>query len=180
MTTADRTASTIRPATADDARLLAQLGARLFEQAFGAANEPANMSAYLANAFSLERQSAELAEPGNVAWIAEDAGGAAVGYALLRRGSGSLAVLQENAAEVQRLYVDQTWHGRGVAEALMNTCLDHASRTWHCGVVWLGVWQLNPRAIAFYTKMGFATVGTHTFTLGDDVQHDYIMSRALP
>ena len=172
--------TTIRLATLDDARLLAQMGARLFEQAFGNANEPANMQAYLATAFSLERQSAELGDPDCMTWVAEDAGGAAMGYAMLKRGGGADGVPESDAAEVQRLYVDQTWHGQGVAAALMNACIEQASHAWHCGVIWLGVWQLNPRAIAFYKKMGFETVGAQTFVLGDDVQHDDVMRRALP
>jgi ribosomal protein S18 acetylase RimI-like enzyme len=173
------TNTTIRLATPNDAPLLTQMGARLFEQSFGDANEPANMRAYLATAFTPERQSAELGDPECVVWIAEDAGGAAVGYAMLRRGGGADGVPESEAAEVQRLYVDRTWHGRGVAAALMNACIDHASHAWHRAVLWLGVWQLNPRAIAFYNKMGFESVGTQTFTLGEDVQHDYIMRRIL-
>jgi ribosomal protein S18 acetylase RimI-like enzyme len=169
----------IRLATLDDARLLAQIGARLFEQTFADANEPANMRAYLATAFSLECQSAELGDPECVVWIAEDPGGAAVGYAMLRRAAGADGVPELDAAEVQRLYVDKPWHGRGVGEALMSACVDHASHTWHSSVIWLGVWQLNPRAIAFYRKMGFESVGTQTFTLGDDVQRDYVMRRPL-
>ena len=37
-------------------RLLAELGARLFEQAFGAVNTPEDMRDYLAAAFSVDMQ----------------------------------------------------------------------------------------------------------------------------
>ena len=44
--------------------------------------------------------------------------------------------------------------------------------------VWLGVWERNPRAIAFYHKWGFVDVGTQKFHLGADVQTDRLMVRA--
>lgn len=46
-------------------------------------------------------------------------------------------------------------------------------------VVWLGVWERNPRAIAFYRRSGFVEVGEHVFQLGSDPQRDVIMAKAL-
>ena len=60
----------------------------------------------------------------------------------------------------------------------MRACFERATAL-GCDVIWLGVWERNPRAIAFYEKMGFATVGGHSFMLGRDLQHDLVMSRAL-
>jgi ribosomal protein S18 acetylase RimI-like enzyme len=77
-----------------------------------------------------------------------------------------------------RIYADREWHGRGVAAALMRACVAQA-RDWRCDVVWLGVWEDNPRAIAFYEKTGFRAVGRQTFLLGSDVQHDLVMSLPL-
>jgi GNAT superfamily N-acetyltransferase len=173
----DRTAP-LRRAESGDARLLAQLGARLFEQAFGSANTPEDMRDYLAGAFSVEIQTEELADPERVTWIAEDAGKAAVGYVMLRRGTKSNGVSGSAPAEVQRVYVDQAWHGQHVGEALINACVDQAS-AWHCDVLWLAVWERNSRAIAFYQKMAFRAVGSQTFSLGSDVQQDVVMARAL-
>jgi ribosomal protein S18 acetylase RimI-like enzyme len=45
--------------------------------------------------------------------------------------------------------------------------------------VWLCVWQENPRAIAFYGKQGFITVGSQIFILGTDRQLDWVMARPL-
>jgi ribosomal protein S18 acetylase RimI-like enzyme len=42
--------------------------------------------------------------------------------------------------------------------------------------VWLGVWEHNPRAIAFYAKCGFADVGSHVFMIGTDAQTDRLMA----
>jgi ribosomal protein S18 acetylase RimI-like enzyme len=167
----------VRPAGAADAPLLARLGPRLFEQTFGAANDPADMAAYLPTAFSIERVTEVLGDPQLATWIAEDAERASIGYAVLRRASTADGVIAARPAEVQRIYADQAWHGRGIGDALMRACVDRA-RAWHCDVLWLGVWEENPRAIAFYEKKGFRKVGRQTFLLGQDLQHDYVM--ALP
>jgi ribosomal protein S18 acetylase RimI-like enzyme len=45
--------------------------------------------------------------------------------------------------------------------------------------LWLGVWERNPRAQAFYRKYGFVDVGAHTFILGSDHQIDRLMARPL-
>jgi GNAT superfamily N-acetyltransferase len=168
----------LRGATSGDAGLLAALAARLFEQPFGAANDPDDMRFYLARAFSPETQRAELADPDRAVWIAEDSASVPIGFAQLKRGKSGPGVTDSQPAEVERIYADQAWHGRGVGAALMQACVDQA-RTWHCGVIWLGVWERNPRAIAFYAKAGFTAVGRQTFLLGNDVQHDLVMARAI-
>lgn len=167
----------IRPATPADAPLLTTLGARLFEQSFGPNNLPENMAAYLSSAFSVGRQEAELRDPEVRVWIVE-AAGEAIGYAHLRRGDAPTAVAGRRPVELARFYVDRPWHGRGVAQALMAACVAGA-RDLGGDVLWLGVWERNPRAIAFYGKCGFRNVGTQPFQLGADPQTDQVMARPL-
>ena len=168
----------IRPASVDDATTLAELGARLFEQAFGAVNKPEDMRAYLASAFSADIQATELADPDRATFIAADFGGQPIGYAMVRRNRTHSGVAGVSPGELQRIYVDRSWHGRGVGDALMTRCIEQA-RAWGCDAFWLGVWQENPRAIAFYERSGFKTVGVATFMVGPDVQHDFVMARPL-
>jgi ribosomal protein S18 acetylase RimI-like enzyme len=168
----------IRRAGVRDAAALTAVAARLFEQTFGAANTPEDMQAFLAATYTLEKQTAELADQSRAAWLAEDASGAAIGFAQLRRGTTSDGVMAERPAEVQRIYADQSVHGRGVGRMLMERCVDQA-RAWGCDVLWLAVWEHNPRAIAFYEKEGFQRVGKQVFQLGSDMQHDQVMARNL-
>jgi ribosomal protein S18 acetylase RimI-like enzyme len=168
----------VRLATRRDASMLATLAAGLFEQTFGPLNDPDDMRMYVAEAFSPAVQGDELADPERVVWIAEDHEGTPVGYAMLRRGGTAPGVDTSRSAEIQRIYADRAWHGRGVGETLMRACIDQA-REWQCDVIWLGVWERNPRAIAFYEKTGFQRVGRQTFVLGRDVQFDLVMSRRL-
>jgi GNAT superfamily N-acetyltransferase len=164
-------------ATTDDAATLASLGARLFQQAFGADNDPEDLRLFLARTFAPSAQLTELADADRVVWIAEIAG-EPVGYATLRRGSRSLCVSARSPAEVQRIYADSSWHGRGVGAALMQACIEEA-RTSGCDAVWLGVWERNPRGIAFYEKWGFRRVGEQRFLVGTDSQRDHVMALTL-
>jgi ribosomal protein S18 acetylase RimI-like enzyme len=167
----------IRRATIDDAEVLSVLGALLFEQAFGAANTPEDMRAFLTSTFSPAAQRAEIRDSERATFVAES-NGVAIGYAVLRcdrRGDG---VVGERPVEVHRIYVDREWHGRRVGEALMTACVEQA-RVWDGDVLWLGVWQENPRAISFYTRSGFDKVGVQSFLLGTDLQQDFVMARRL-
>jgi GNAT superfamily N-acetyltransferase len=176
----------LRRAELGDAPLLAELGARLFQQAFGTENDPSDMRAYIGEAFDVEVQRAELTDEARHVLLAEDANGGAIGYAVLRRGApagddGAVAAVAAVAAapvEVARIYVDGAWHGRGPGDALMDACVAQA-RAWRCDALWLGVWERNARAIAFYGRRGFRAVSTQTFLLGRDRQKDLVMLRSL-
>ena len=160
-----------------DAGVLAALGAKLFEEAFGPMNEPENVRLFLAKTYAPDLQLAELRDANRAAWVAE-ADGEAVGYAIARLGSQSPSVSARQPAELQRIYSARAWHGRGVGAALMDACVAQA-RAWGCDVLWLGVWEENPRGIAFYEKAGFRRVGEHRFLVGTDSQRDHVMALSL-
>lgn len=172
------TSPVIRRATAGDAALLARVGAELFTSAFGPLNDPNDLGAYLTAAFSPAKQEAELVDANRTTWIAEVPEGATAGYAMVIRGAGSSAITANHPAELQRFYVAPSFQGRGLAQELMSVCVDQA-REWGCDALWLGVWERNPRAIAFYEKSGFRKVGRQYFMVGSDRQHDYVMMRTL-
>ena len=172
----------VRPATIADAAPLSRLGAATFRETFEGENTPEDMARYLAEAFTPERQAAEIADPAGTVLLAErrDASGEGelVGYAHLVSGPAPAAVRGPAPIELKRLYVARAWHGQGVAQTLMDAALD-AARERGAETVWLGVWERNPRAAAFYAKYGFARVGEHTFMLGADAQTDWLLARAL-
>jgi ribosomal protein S18 acetylase RimI-like enzyme len=101
-----------------------------------------------------------------------------VGYVHLASGPAPVTVEGPAPLELKRLYVARAWHGRGVAQALMDAALD-AARARGARTLWLGVWERNPRAVAFYGKYGFTRVGEHTFLLGADPQTDWVLARPL-
>ena len=80
--------------------------------------------------------------------------------------------------ELWRFYVDRPWHGRGIAQALMER-VKAAARERGAKTLWLGVWERNDRARAFYAKCGFADAGEHIFLFGTDPQTDRVMVTSL-
>ena len=167
----------VRIATVADAVAVSDFGRRTFSDTFAADNDPADMAAYLAEAFAPAKQAAELANPACTCLLAE-CDGVIAGMAFVIDGSPNDVVHGHHLVELQRFYVDTPWHGRGVAHALMDSVVRTASALGG-DVLWLGVWERNARAIAYYRKQGFERVGAQTFHLGADVQTDDVMRRAL-
>jgi ribosomal protein S18 acetylase RimI-like enzyme len=167
----------VRRARAKDAALLAELGARTFSETFAADNTPEDMTAYLASSFGQELQAAELADPHSLFLIAE-IDGVAGGYAKLGHGPTPESVIGNKPIELVRLYVSREWLGRSIGAALMRACIDEAAQKGY-RTIWLGVWEHNQRARAFYRKCNFHEVGEHVFQLGNDSQTDILMQRFL-
>ena len=167
----------IRSATTADAALLTEFGRQAFVDAFAADNNPGDMADYVAQAFNPARQQADLADPASHFLIAEIAG-ETVGYVHLKSGSTETSVTGHNPIELVRIYTDPDRIGQGIGAALMTACLEVSERNGH-DVIWLGVWEYNQRAQAFYQRWGFGQVGTHIFQLGSDAQTDWIMQRPV-
>jgi diamine N-acetyltransferase len=184
------TAVRIRRAQAGDAAGLSEFAERLFRETFEDTNEPEDMAAYLAEAFGIERQKAEIEDPSSIVRLAEDFAdlaesdgvtptpAALAGYSHLSGGELPASVDGPMPLELKRFYIDRVWHGSGLAQVLMRATFDAALAS-GARTLWLGVWEHNPRAIAFYRKFGFAEAGSHDFMLGRDRQTDIIMVRPM-
>jgi len=175
--TPHRATVNIRRAQLEDANLLAELGAQTFSETFTEDNTPENMVAYLASSFNVQSLTAELADPLSIFLIA-DVDRQEAGYAKIRSGEPPSGVEGKKPIELVRLYVLQKWLGRGVGQALMQRCIDEA-RELRFQTIWLGVWERNDRARAFYRRWNFIEVGEHIFQLGSDPQRDILMQRRI-
>ncbi|MFT5012864.1 MAG: ribosomal protein S18 acetylase RimI-like enzyme [Patiriisocius sp.] len=166
--------ATLRRANSDDADSLAQLAERTFREAFAAENIQSDLDVHCASYFSTEIQSREILDPNLVTIVADEAG-ELVAFAQVRPLSPKACVHGEQPSELNRLYVSSEWHGLGLAHEIMNEVLATAQQG-GAGCLWLGVWEHNPRAIAFYHKYGFEVVGKHVFQLGTDPQQDLVLA----
>jgi len=167
----------IRPATLADAATLTALGARTFRDTFAADNAAENVEAFLASHYRPEIQEAELKEPRNLYLLAE-VSGVPAGFALLCDGAREQCVQAERPLNLSRLYVDRPFLGAKVGAALLLRCLEEGRNRGH-DVLWLGVWERNARALAFYSRWGFTEVGEMRFVLGSDPQRDLVLTLAL-
>lgn len=167
----------LREAKSRDAAALAHFAATVFEDAFGAQNDPANLAAYLAEAFGPAQQAAEIADKAYRTILLE-VGGALAGYAQLRQGPAPECVTLPRPIELKRFYLARAQRGGGLGLHLMEAALGAAVAA-GAASIWLGVWEENPRAIAFYRKFGFEDVGSQIFVVGDDPQRDRVLARSL-
>lgn len=131
-----------------------------------------------AESYGPVQQGRELADPDIVTLLvhAEDE---LVGFAQLRRGPMPACVNGEAPVEVWRFYIAKKRHGQGIAQALMQRVHTDA-RQMGARTLWLGLWERNERAEAFYRKSGFVDVGTHVYMVGTDAQADRVMVRRVP
>jgi ribosomal protein S18 acetylase RimI-like enzyme len=166
----------IRLAVQDDAPMLARLAERTFREAFAADNSAAQLDLHCERSYGPRQQLREIEDPNLVTLLAEGDGDL-VGFAQLRQRAPTHGV-PGIAAELARLYVAQPWHGQGIAQGLMAYVLEAALAS-GAAQLWLGVWERNGRAQAFYRKFGFRECGEHIFMVGTDPQRDLIMVRSL-
>jgi ribosomal protein S18 acetylase RimI-like enzyme len=156
-----------------DAAALSAFAARVFVETFGPHNRAEDIAQYVTTTYGPTRQAAELADPAIVTIVAEDQGDLA-GFAQVRHHPPPASVPGPAPVELWRFYVGTAWRGQGLAQRLMDAV--HAAATEMGGrTLWLAVWERNPRAIAFYEKVGFRRAGTQVFMLGADRQTDNIM-----
>lgn len=169
--------STIRKANLGDAMAVAEIAEATFRATFSAMNTTEHMELHCQNSYGERIQASEISNPKMVTLVSEKKSGI-IGYAQMRWGHTPSCVSAKSSGEIQRLYVVEGWHGKGVAQELMHACIAEIKQR-GSEAVWLGVWERNPRAIAFYKKSGFVEVGDHTFPLGGDLQRDIIMVRSV-
>lgn len=167
----------IRLATGNDVSLLIQLGVQTFHDTFAEMNTQSDMDLYLQRNFNEAQVISELNDPENTFLIAESNGKAA-GYAKLRKGTTPSELAGVHALELERLYAKKEFIGKQVGKQLMDRCVSIA-KDQGFATLWLGVWEHNHRAIAFYEKCGFERFSSHPFMLGTDLQTDNMMKKDI-
>lgn len=167
----------IRKLTPKDLDQLVEISRYTFKETFAALNTEENMAKYLEEAMSSSRLSAELNDINSLFYFAETEN-KILGYLKLNRGHAQTELKDGNALEIERIYTLKEYHGKRIGQLLYNKAIEVA-REENAAYVWLGVWEENQRAIAFYKKNGFLEFGKHIFRLGDDDQTDIMMKLNL-
>ncbi|MCP8970114.1 GNAT family N-acetyltransferase [Ectobacillus ponti] len=167
----------ITKCTLADVHTLQALSYETFGETFREQNSPENMAAYLERAFNLQQLEKELSDSSSQFFLAY-VDGEAAGYLKVNIGDAQSEKMGEESLEVERIYVKRSFQKHGLGKELLHQALEVARA---CGKtkIWLGVWEKNENAIAFYKRMGFVQTGAHSFYMGDEEQTDYIMVKDL-
>ena len=165
----------ILPISPADLDTLVDLSRKVFFDSFNHLNTPDNMKEYMDRAFNPEQLLSELKNPMSEFYFitVEDT---VAGYLKLNKDTAQSDIRDETSLEIERIYVDQTFQGKGLGAILMTKAVERA-KDLNLQYIWLGVWEKNTDAKRFYERHGFVEFGNHEFKMGDDVQTDILMRR---
>lgn len=167
----------IKRATIDDVIALQEIGMRTFTETFAAGNTEEDMQRYLSDSFSISKLTTELQDQNSMFFFAAIQK-RIIGYLKINFGASQTETQSDKSVEIERIYVLQEFHGKKVGQLLYDFAMQLARST-SAPYVWLGVWEENKRAIAFYQKNGFTAFDKHVFMLGTDEQIDIMMRKEL-
>ena len=156
---------------------LSEFSATAFSDAYAHANTAEDMQQYIAEHFTEEEIGKEINTKNTFIFLVmlDDK---IVGYAKLGTSTSPALLNGKPAIEIERLYVDKKLQSQKIGAALIEQ-LVHFSKMQRKKIIWLGVWKKNLRAIAFYEREGFVKFGETIFTLGRDLQEDFLMKKEL-
>ena len=167
----------LRSCTSKDIHTLRELSIKTYYETFAHLNTPDNMKAYLDKAFEINKLRHEL-DDHNSSFYFLYFNDILAGYLKLNEAPTQTDINDSESLEIERIYVSSDFQGAGLGRCLIEQAISFAIERGK-KYVWLGVWEKNEKAIRFYKKNGFYQIGTHGFTMGKDVQTDYIMRKDL-
>nr|WP_297919177.1 GNAT family N-acetyltransferase [uncultured Allomuricauda sp.] len=154
--------------------ILHTISKETFIATFEKDNDPIYFQEYMAFAFTKEKLRDQLQNKNSQFWLAyqEDA---LVGYFKLNRSEAQTDLKDENAMELQRIYLLEKYQGQKLGQWMLDSAITLVREESQVHYIWLGVWEKNSKAIHFYQKNGFQKFGEHTFFMGKEAQTDWLM-----
>ncbi|MGP4062466.1 GNAT family N-acetyltransferase [Halobacillus sp. H74] len=168
---------TLKRCTMEDSHKLQKIGRETFMETYEEQNSPENIKNYLEEAFNLRQVEKELSTYFSQFFFVSFNDEVA-GYLKVNTGEAQTEEMDDDSLEIERIYIIKKFQKQGLGKYLFNKAMDTAMEQ-NKKKVWLGVWEKNENAIAFYKKMGFVQTGTHSFIIGDEEQTDLIMVKSL-
>ena len=147
-----------KPLTPADAPLLSEVALRSYRQHYLHLWHD-NGVWYIDRCFTVEVLQREMADP-NSAWFLVEQAGGPVGFIKLNIDKPLGDDNDENALELERIYLVQEVTGQGVGKAALQFVFDYARKQGKT-LVWLKAMDSSTDAIAFYERMGFVHCGTY-------------------
>ena len=167
----------INKCTLEDSRKLQEISYETFNETFKYQNSPENMNAYLERAFNLKQLEKELSNISSQFFFVYFNDEVA-GYLKVNTNDAQSEEMGDESLEIERIYIKNKFQKHGLGKYLLNKAMEIAMER-NKKKIWLGVWEKNENAIAFYKKMGFVQTGAHSFYMGDEEQMDFIMTKTL-
>ena len=152
---------------------LREISISTFVESFAHLNTAADFKIYLEHNFSPSKLADELSNPASIFFLVYQ-NTEIIAYLKLNLSSAQTETKYLNSLEIERIYVLNNFKGNGIGTKLIFKAKEIALKH-NLNFIWLGVWEKNTEAIAFYKKHGFNEFGNHVFMLGKDAQKDILM-----
>lgn len=167
----------IKKISLNDLVALQTLSIKTFTDTFAKDNTPEDLKDYLDQAYTEEKLTSELQNKQSEFYFIHSDDQLA-GYLKINVNDAQTETIEEDALEIERIYIDSDFKRLGLGKMLYNKAIERAKEL-NKTAIWLGVWERNFSAMKFYRKMGFTQVGAHSFFMGEDEQTDLIMKKNL-
>jgi ribosomal protein S18 acetylase RimI-like enzyme len=153
---------------------LVKLSVQTFEETFGHKNTKENMAWYFKTKMNSKQLKKELLHPNSdFYWILFRK--KIIGYLKLNFNDAQTEVVNLGESfEIERIYILSNFQQKGFGKDVLSKVIS-LGKNKGFSYLWLGVWEQNENAIAFYTKKGFEIFNRHVFQLGNDPQTDLLM-----
>ncbi len=168
---------TLKKVEPTEIQAVLNISREMFFTAFAHLNTADDMALYAAKAFTVEKLTEELSNPGSHFYFALS-GDQIAGYLKLNTNKAQTEFQDPRALEIERIYVDAKFQNRQIGKQLLQFAIDKAIEN-NLDYIWLGVWDANDKAIRFYERHGFQIFSSHEFMLGNDKQTDLLMRKTL-
>ena len=145
------------------APLLSKIGGITLLESHGHSAPQEVMHAYVDKSFSEEACLAELSDHNNI-FHAIFYNDQPAGYSKIILNNPHPVVPLQPVTKMERLYLLKEFYHLKLGQKLMHQAIDLSKANKEKGM-WLNVWKRNERAIRFYQKQGFETVGESEFVL---------------
>lgn len=146
---------TLKRITVAEVETLQKLSIETFSDTFKDQNSAQDLADYLKTAYDLSKLTAELNDPNSQFYFAY-LDGQLAGYLKLNLNEAQSEQVAPNALEIERIYIRSAFKRHGLGRFLFQEALKLAQEE-NCSTIWLGVWEKNYPALAFYEKMGFTS-----------------------
>ena len=167
----------IKEGLADNIKELQQISRQTFLETFGSQNTAEDMKEFLDTAYAEEKLKDEV-ENANSSFYFLTVDNKVAGYLKVNEGHAQTEQVVPNALKVERIYLKQAFQHQGLGLVLIKLA-EKIAKEKEKDNMWLGVWEKNYQAQAFYEKDGFKRVSQHTVVVGEDSQTDLILVKRL-
>ena len=166
-----------RTAAGPDALCIGVLATQVFLDTYATKGIRPSLAREALHHYSTDAISAVLASPA-VTFIVAEGAGHMIAFAQLTHGATQALVTVARAAELNRLYVQERFAGKGLGTALLRH-VENVAAARGASALWLTAWVGNPRALAFYPRKGYQDVGATMYEFEGEQFENRVFLRRL-